>query len=89
MDETHSTHIGCEVEDPVTASACPGAIIIGAQIQQQELVTKFIQLEELLLFPISCDHMVAKILHFASKVAPDEAAATGNEDFFLVRHSEE
>lgn len=80
LDESHSSHIGGEVEDPLAVLGDFEAVIVLAEIDKLELIAELLGGEVEILAPVGSDDIMSFLLQSLGDVGSNETSSSSNAD---------
>lgn len=80
LNETHASHISCEVEHMVDPRGDLQAVIHNPEVHEVELVAEHVLSHMLILLPIGGNDVVTLALESTGNMGPDKASCTSNRD---------
>jgi len=80
LDEAHSSHIGGEIEDPVSSFGRFQTVVVSTKVELKELVTKLLFLKIFVADPVDSDDMMTFFLQTLGDVRGDESSSSSDSN---------
>jgi hypothetical protein len=80
LDETHSSHISGEIENPVGSFGRFQTVLVSTKVKQKKFVTKLLFLKIFVADPIDSNDVMAFFLQTLGDVRADESSSSSNDD---------